>query len=102
MISNFSFDEIQIIEYLFIPTLESWQFLLVFHIAMLQDRMAKLVENDPPHFGQGLILLRGPKVVLALLFIIILNMNFCTSKVNAHKTTRATCSKTLIFLGVQI
>ncbi len=101
MISNFSFDEIQIIEYLFIPTLESWQF-LVFHIAMLQDKMAKLVENDPPHFGQGLTLLRGPKVVLALLFIVILNMNFCTSKVNAHKTTRTTCLETLFFFGVQI
>jgi hypothetical protein len=40
---------------------------------------------------RGLIVVGGPKATLALLFIIILNMDFYTSKVDAHKTPRTTC-----------
>jgi hypothetical protein len=39
-------------------------------------------------FVRGLIVVGGPKVALALLFILILNMNFYTSKVDAHKTPK--------------
>jgi hypothetical protein len=47
---------------------------------------------------RGLIVVGGPKSTLALLFIIILNMDFYTSKVDAHKIPRITCLTTF-FLG---
>jgi hypothetical protein len=35
---------------------------------------------------KGLIVLKGTKTTLALLFIIVLNMDFSTSRVDAYKT----------------
>jgi hypothetical protein len=35
---------------------------------------------------KGLIVLKGPKATLALLFIVVLNMDFSTSRVDAYKT----------------
>jgi hypothetical protein len=32
--------------------------LLISHIEMLQNRMAKVVQHHPPHFGQRLILFK--------------------------------------------
>jgi len=48
---------------------------------------------------KGLIILRRPKAILALLFIIILNMNFCTFRVDAHNTLITTYLITPILLG---
>jgi hypothetical protein len=50
---------------------------------------------------KGLIILRKPKETLALLFIVILNMNFCTSRVDVHNILTTTSSTTLIFLGIK-
>jgi len=50
---------------------------------------------------KGLIILRRPKATLALLFIVILNMNFCTSRVDVHNILTTTSSATLIFLGTK-
>jgi len=36
--------------------------------------------------GKELIILKGPKTTLTLLFILVLNMDFSTSKVDAYKT----------------
>jgi len=46
---------------------------------------------------KGLIVVGGPKATLALLFIIILDMDFYTSKVDAHKIPRTTCLATFFW-----
>jgi len=66
---------------------------------MLQDRMAKLVQHHPPNFGQRLILLRRPKATLALFSIVILNMNFCTFRVDHTKPQEPHVQKPLFSLG---
>jgi len=67
---------------------------------MLQDKTIewKMIPNI---LVKGLIVLAGPKATLALLFIVILNMDFCTSTLDAHNTLRTACSTTPIFFGVE-
>jgi hypothetical protein len=66
----------------------------------LWDRMEKL-DIIFHILVKGLIILRKPKATLALLSIVILNMNFCTSKVDAHNILTTTSSITPIFLGTK-
>jgi hypothetical protein len=51
---------------------------------MLQNRMVefKIILHI---LVKGLIVLKGPKTTLALLFIVVLNMDFFTSRVDAYK-----------------
>lgn len=48
-----------------------------------------------------LIIWRGPRVALALLFMVILNMDFCTFKVDTQNTLVTMTSTTPILFGVQ-
>jgi hypothetical protein len=55
------------------------------------------IDDDPSHFGQMIDnIKRAPKATLVLFFIIILNMNFDTSRANAHNTSITTLSTTHI------
>jgi hypothetical protein len=70
------------------------------YFEMLWNKMEKL--NIIFHIlVKGLIILRKPKAILAFLFIVILNMNFCTSKVDLHNILTTTSSATPIFLGTK-
>jgi hypothetical protein len=66
------------------------------YFEMLQDRMAKL-DTIFHILVRRLIILRRPKVDFTLLFIVILKMDFCTCKVDAHNTSITTCS--FLFFG---
>jgi hypothetical protein len=48
---------------------------------------------------KGLIILGRPKKTLALLFIVILNMNFCKFRVDVHNSLITTYLATPILLG---
>ncbi len=70
------------------------------YFEMLWDRMEEL--DIMFHIlVKGLIILRKPKDTLALLFIVILNMNFDTFRVDVHNILTTTSSATLIFLGTK-
>jgi hypothetical protein len=65
---------------------------------MLQDRTRKL-EINLHILVKGLIILRRPKATFGITFHsnIILIMDFCTFKVDAHKTLKTKCLAAFIF-----
>jgi hypothetical protein len=50
---------------------------------------------------KGLMVLRDPKASLTLFVMVILNIDFYMSRVNAHYTLVTTCFKTPIFITLQ-
>jgi hypothetical protein len=70
------------------------------YFEMLWDRMEE-VDIIFHILVKGLLILRKPKATSALVFSVILNMNFCTSKVDAHNMLTTTSSSTPIFLGTK-
>jgi hypothetical protein len=50
---------------------------------------------------EGLMVLRDPKASLTLFVMVILNMDFYTSRVDAHNTLVTTCFENPIFIMLQ-
>ncbi len=103
-ITNISFDEFKLSNTRsFSIEFNTW--IIIFfasftYFDMLQDRTIEW-EMILHISVKGLIILGRPKVALALFFIVILNMDFSTSKVDAHNTSKTTCLTTPIFLGTK-
>jgi hypothetical protein len=73
-------------------------FVSLTYFKVLQNKMEKL-DVILYILVKGLIILRRPKATLTLLFIVIMNMNFCRFKVNTYNTLVTTYLATPIFLG---
>jgi len=59
------------------------------------------IKDGLSHFGQRIIILRGFEIIFALLFIIILSIDLCTSRIDAHNILITICLVTLIFFTIQ-
>jgi hypothetical protein len=60
-----------------------------------------MLQNQPPQFGQKINSIKKAQGRFGITFHnnIILIMDFCTFKVDAHKTLRTKCLTTFIFFG---
>jgi hypothetical protein len=59
------------------------------------------MKDDPPHFGQGVDNIKRAQGNLGITFHYNFVDNFCTSWIDAHNTSKTTCSTTFIIFGVQ-
>lgn len=106
LIVNLRFNEFKVTKHSFIlhktQCLDHGKFNILWNVA--QKKFKKYIYMINLHIlMKGLILSRRPKAIQTLFFIIILNINLCRSKLNAHKSSLIiySTSPTFIFFGKQ-